>query len=99
MPKRPDKIKRSYVVERKPFERSTDNSEFYNSWAWRKFRKQYLDKNPLCVECDNSGVVTVATVVDHIVQIIKGGESLSESNVQSLCEHHHNSKSALESKK
>ena len=96
MAQSPKKIHRSYVPERKAFERENDNSEFYNSWPWRKAAKRFKDKNPLCVECDKHGIVTQVKVVDHIVPINKGGEKLNEANFQSLCESCHNKKSAGE---
>lgn len=96
MPKRPDKIERAYKPERKAFERNNSNSEFYNSWSWRKLRKRFLIKNPLCVHCSASGIDTVATVADHIVPINLGGEKLKENNLQPLCEYHHNKKSGSE---
>ena len=63
---------------------------------WRKARLVYLAKHPLCVHCLNDGRATVATVVDHIVPH-KGNQMLfwdGENNWQSLCEHHHNLKTA-----
>lgn len=96
MAQSPKKIQRRYMPERKSFERDNDNSEFYNSWPWRKAAKKFKDKNPLCVECDNQGIVTKVKVVDHIIPINKGGERLDETNFQSLCESCHNKKSSLE---
>lgn len=94
MPKKIESSKRPWVRERKPFERENSNSDFYNSRAWRKSRKAYLLKNPLCVYCEEFGRVEPATVVDHMLPINKGGDKLSESNFQSLCAKCHNSKSA-----
>lgn len=95
MAKRIDSVKRSWVQERKPFERNVrGNSKFYNSRTWRKFRRAFLDKNPLCVTCEEEGRVTPATVADHIVPINKGGAELDEHNIQGLCASHHNAKSA-----
>lgn len=96
MAKKPNSVKRSWVPERKAFERDNSNNDFYNSWPWRKLRKRFLESNPLCVYCNKAGIVSVATVVDHIIPINKGGERLNEQNLQPLCEHHHNSKSAKE---
>lgn len=98
MAKLPNKVKRSWVVERKPFEREKDNSEFYNSWTWRKIRKLFISKNPLCKHCDDKGITTTATVVDHIIPIERGGDKLNEENFQSLCESCHNKKSSNESR-
>lgn len=99
MPERPKKIKRSWVAERKPFERENSNKEFYNSWPWRKLRRKQLDKFPLCKHCYDKDIITAATVADHIVPINLGGESLNEDNLQSLCESCHNKKSASEARK
>lgn len=66
-------------------------------YRWQKIRKAYLQRNPLCVECMKDGIVTVATVVDHIIPH-KGNRKLfyDESNYQSLCVACHNKKSATE---
>jgi 5-methylcytosine-specific restriction protein A len=99
MANKPKKVNRSWVPERKPFEREQDNSDFYNSRTWRKLRKFVLDKNPLCVNCERNGIISVAKVGDHIVPINKGGERLKESNIQGLCKKCHDSKSGRESGK
>lgn len=98
MANKPKAVKRSWVVERKPFERDNSNAEFYNSWAWRKLRKLFLDKNPLCKHCEENDEVVKATVADHILPINSGGERLDEENLQALCERCHNKKSATESR-
>ena len=101
MPTAPKKVKRSWIQERKPHQRLIDNSAFYNSWTWRKFSKRYKQKNPVCVECKKKGVVTAATVTDHIIRFEDGGPGFDLSNLkdkdfQSLCDFHHNSKSGKE---
>lgn len=98
MASKPNKVNRPWVSERKPFERDNSNNEFYNSWTWRKLRKMFIDKNPLCVRCELKGLTIPAYVVDHIVPINKGGSKTDESNLQSLCEKCHNSKSSSESR-
>lgn len=62
---------------------------------WRKFRKAWLDANPLCVECRKAGRDTLATDVDHIVPH-RGDMELfwQEGNHQSLCGRCHKAKSA-----
>ena len=64
---------------------------------WEKYRKDFLMRNPLCVECLKQGKHTPATVVDHIVPH-KGSRSLfwNEKNHQSLCVPCHNKKTANE---
>ena len=60
---------------------------------WRKARKLFLERNPLCVECRKEGRLTPATVVDHIIPH-RGDRKLfwDESNWQPLCKEHHDRK-------
>ena len=66
-------------------------SSMYN-YRWQRYRLQFLKSNPLCVECDKLGKLTLATVVDHI-QKHEGDTTLfwDESNHQALCKHCHDS--------
>lgn len=96
MPSRPKKVNRPWKPERKPFERSKDNSSFYNSTRWRKVARIHKEKNPFCVKCDAEGKVTAVQFTDHIVRLEDGGEPYSDKNLQSLCEFHHNQKSGRE---
>jgi len=83
--------------------RATPNQKFYNSTAWRKLRKYWINENPLCVHCLEKGITKDATgrngVVDHIKPINEGGGKLDIENLQTLCNKHHNIKSAKESHK
>ncbi|MBW3518327.1 HNH endonuclease [Flavobacterium sp. NKUCC04_CG] len=94
MAKRIQRVKRPWIVKRKPFARAIANQSFYNSRTWRKLRRFFLDNNPLCVRCEANGMIIPATVADHIIPINKGGEPLNENNLQALCTPCHNSKSA-----
>jgi 5-methylcytosine-specific restriction protein A len=96
MPKSPKKVKRPWVKERKPFERAVSNYSFYNSRKWRKAAERFKQANPLCVMCQDEGKVTPAQFADHIIRIEDGGSRFDESNLQSLCEFHHNQKSGRE---
>ena len=62
----------------------------YNSAGWRRERGAYLRLHPLCVRCGETGRVTVATVVDHIVPH-RGdlGRFWDAGNWQSMCKHCH----------
>lgn len=64
---------------------------------WRKARAAHLAAHPLCVECLKSGDITPATVVDHVTPH-RGDLVLfwDPHNRQSLCESHHNAKTARE---
>ena len=46
--------------------------------------KRILSINPLCAECQKHGKVTVATEVDHIIPLFKGGTE-EDNNLQGLC--------------
>lgn len=97
MPQSPKKVNRPWVPQRAPFERERTTNDFdYNGRKWRKVRKSKLDVNPLCELCDKQDKVTVATVVDHIVQVKKGGAGYDMPNLQSLCKPCHDSKSGRE---
>lgn len=61
---------------------------------WRRVRLLHLRNNPLCRMCLLDGVVTAATMVDHIVPIADGGEKLDDDNLQSLCRDCHARKTA-----
>ena len=69
MPNMPKKVKRSWIPERKPFERKKSNYEFYNSWKWRKLSKRWKEANPVCVKCEANGIVSPAEFTDHIQRI------------------------------
>ncbi len=62
-------------------------------YKWKKFRKEYLKKNPLCVMCLSKGKITQSKVIDHIISH-KGDKGLfwDESNMQALCVRCHNKK-------
>ena len=98
MANKPNKVVRSWVPQRAAFQRENSNSDFYNSWPWRKFAKRFKQNNPLCVECLKKELVVPVYVVDHIVPINAGGANLDEANCQSLCESCHNRKSSNESR-
>lgn len=102
MPFIPRNSRKPWQPERKAFTKAVDNP-FYHSTVWRKFRKQFLTANPLCQHCNNHGIITQATTVDHIVSInpVNGFDTadgrfpnpLDPDNCQSLCFRCHASKS------
>ena len=95
MPVSPKKKKRQWVPERKPFQRTTDNTK-YNTRRWKAFSKRYKAEHPLCVMCEAEGITSAAAVTDHIVRVEDGGAMWDENNLQSLCVYHHNQKSGKE---
>src|SRR5699024_2979220 len=64
--------------------------------AWRKLRAQVLERDGhLSVACKQADRFVPATDVDHIVPKSKGGTD-ELSNLQSLCNPHHKTKTANE---
>lgn len=57
---------------------------------WEKARAAFLQVYPLCVMCQDEGVIQAATVVDHKIPH-RGDDKLfwDESNWQPLCKLHH----------
>jgi 5-methylcytosine-specific restriction protein A len=59
-------------------------------------RANWLRLHPLCEECDKEGKTTVGVVVDHITPLWEGGSDDYEANGQTLCQPHHDAKTAEE---
>ncbi|TCB18990.1 HNH endonuclease [Acinetobacter sp. ANC 5045] len=83
-------------IRTKDRERGTAHQRGYDA-RWSKAREQFLAEHPLCVECRKKNYINPATVVDHIIPH-KGDKVLfwDKTNWQSLCETHHNIKTATE---
>ncbi len=73
-----------------------ERNRFYQRKAWKDLRRQQLNDFPFCCECNRSGRLVAATVVDHAVPISAGGAPLDKDNLQSLCVTHHNAKTRAE---
>ena len=54
-------------------------------------RAGHLAREPLCRECAKEGLITQATIVDHIIALAEGGPDTLD-NRQSLCGPHHDAK-------
>jgi 5-methylcytosine-specific restriction protein A len=74
--------------------RGTVKEQGYGN-TWRKLRNWHLSREPLCRECGKQGRTVAAKEVDHITPRRLGGTD-EESNLQSLCRHHHSQKTARE---
>ena len=81
--------------------RNNDLSMIYNRKAWRTVRLEALIRDDfMCVHCKLRGVDTVATDVDHIIELSSDITLAYElSNLQSLCHQCHMKKTANEVKK
>lgn len=65
--------------------RGNSNERGYDA-AWRRFRRRFLSEFPLCRDCQQNGVLTVATEVHHLVKIRDNpARRLDPSNVIGLC--------------
>ena len=76
--------------------RGTSTERGYNA-RWRRLRQWFLNSHPLCAECNRNGILTAASVVDHIMPH-RGDMALlyDQANLQSLCTTCHNRKTATE---
>ena len=80
-----------------PEDRPNSHQRGYNR-AWRKYREGFLRRNPLCVHCQERGVVTPANEVDHIVPHRGDSQKFWDyDNHQSLCKQDHSRKTMSES--
>ena len=80
--------------------RNNDLSMIYNRKAWKLVRMQALVRDDfMCVHCKLRGVDTIATEVDHIIELSSDIALAYElSNLQSLCHSCHMKKTAKEVK-
>lgn len=95
MPRRPGEQftkRRQKEIQNRYNKARPERHQFYSSAAWRKLRDWYRKEHPLCEACQERGLVKVAQLVDHIVEIKDGGAPLDPANLQSLCGTCHNRK-------
>ena len=67
--------------------RKYKKNERYGS-AWQKVRARYIKLHPFCELCFKEGYVGHADIVHHIKPLAEGGTN-DESNLMSVCFHHH----------
>ena len=96
MPTLPKGKKRPWIPEKPQHMREIDNASFYNSKRWRSLRNYYIQKNPICEQCNREGTIKGAQCVDHVVPITMGGSPVDIKNLQSLCNSCHAKKSGRE---
>ena len=56
-------------------------------------RERHFRRFPLCVHCEERHQISIATQLDHIVPLFKGGED-DYPNLQGLCDPCHDAKTA-----
>lgn len=86
----PDKKKTQYQLGYTPESRDG----FYVSREWRALRNHFISEHPICARCEtNNGIITRATLVDHIIPIrLDDNLKLDANNLQSLCSKCHTQK-------
>jgi 5-methylcytosine-specific restriction protein A len=57
-------------------------------------RKRWFALHPLCVHCAERGITTIATQLDHVTPLFRGGRD--DGPVQGLCLECHQAKTAEE---
>jgi 5-methylcytosine-specific restriction protein A len=83
-----------HTLPRAPDTRPARQARGYTR-TWEKLRAIVLQEEPLCQICKAQGITEVATEVDHIVPLSKGGTN-ERSNLQSLSKSCHSKKTARE---
>ena len=67
----------------------------YNTARWKRLRAAHLALEPACRGCRNSGRLTRANTVDHIVAISEGGPAYpGHDGLASYCPACHSAKTA-----
>ena len=64
-------------------------SHLYNKRRWRRMAKAQLGNEPLCAECLKQGIITAATVADHVEPHRGDPTRFWTGRLQSLCGPHH----------
>lgn len=68
--------------------------------TWERLRRMHLNANPYCVKCEAEGRVVFGRVADHVIPIaVDPTRRLDPSNLQTLCDPHHNRDKQREDKR
>jgi len=73
------------------YPRRIKQNGIYASTPWKAFRIMYLRRHPMCSE---EGCNEMATVIDHIVPVNRGGSFWDTENLRALCKRCHDKKTA-----
>lgn len=91
-----NKNRRMKYLPKKTVRQPSGDQSFLHSTAWRQTRQIKLRLNPVCEVCGID--CTSKNPIDHIINRANGGALLGLDNLMTLCEYHHNKKSAMEQK-
>ncbi|QDU62155.1 HNH endonuclease [Planctomycetes bacterium Pan216] len=68
---------------------------FYQSKRWRRFRKWFLARQPLCIDCEAAGRLKEADQLHHVVKLKDDwSRRLDPTNVVGLCRSCHSKRTA-----
>jgi 5-methylcytosine-specific restriction endonuclease McrA len=71
--------------------------KLHSTYRWQQRRARQLRAEPLCRMCLAKGIITSATVADHIIPHRDNTAAFWHGELQSLCAPHHDStKQSLE---
>lgn len=64
--------------------------QFYNSPQWKRVRKLYVSKHPLCEDCLERGEINPTEIVHHIIELTPKNINdvnitLNEENLRGVC--------------
>lgn len=85
-----DKQQRQQYQKQTASRRGTTTEQGYGH-GWRKVRRAYLSRNPLCEDCLSNGKTKAAGVVHHVTPLDQGGTNRFD-NLQALCRECHEAK-------
>ena len=76
------------MATRKPWQRTGLDTRTRGRAGQAMRQRRLARTNGLCEHCEVEGLVTLATAVDHIIPLAKGGKDI-DSNTRNLCQRHH----------
>ena len=83
------------VIARDSDQRRGSSTQRGYDYRWQKTSRGYLARNPLCIKCEENGVISAATDVDHIIPIqVDSMRKYDRTNWQALCKSCHSRKTA-----
>jgi len=87
-------LKHQYIAARYDQQRGSSDSRGYDSKR-RRFRLDYLRRNPLCLDCLDQDRVTAATEPHHLIKLkIEPDRKYNETNLRPLCHECHSIRTA-----
>lgn len=94
MPRRPEVHRPRGYRPRPPDPRPSAARRGYGA-PWQRTRAAHLREHPLCADCLEEGRVAAAEHVHHVAKVADRPDLLHDpNNLRSLCESHHNRRTA-----